>query len=72
MKITVKEEDIQSGNEPISNAIRREYEKDAFIDKKFIVFKGQEAFPKRMPKVAENFTYKFYVGEEVKPFEFSI
>jgi hypothetical protein len=72
MKINVTKEDIQSGNNPIKNAIYRQHGLEAIVDRKYIQFVGNERFPRRLPLSAEDFQYKLATGQKVDPFEFEI
>jgi hypothetical protein len=71
MKINVTKEDIQTSN-PIASAVRRQHGLEVIVDRKYIVFNGNEQFPRRLPLSAEDFQYKIHVGKVVQPFEFEI
>lgn len=70
--IKVENEDIQSGDRPIENAVRRQHGLDCTVDARFIQFRDNPASPRRLPAIAEDFMYKLHVGEKVYPIEFEI
>lgn len=71
MKITVTKKDIEKGGSPIYNSVKREYNKECIVDKKFIVFEGGTA--RRLPVSAEAFQYAVFTGvADLEPFEFEI
>lgn len=72
MKINVTKEDIKTSRDPIGQAVRRQHGLEAHTDKGFIVFTGNEKFPRRLPLSAQQFNYQLHVGETVEPFEFEI
>lgn len=71
MKINVTKEDIQTKN-PIENAVRRQHGLECIVDRKYIQFKSNERFPRRLPLSAEDLMYKLYIGEVIEPLEFEV
>lgn len=71
MKIKVTKEDLGTNN-PIANAVRRQHGVEVIVDRKYIVFRANERFPRRLPLSAEDFQYKLHVGQTVEPFEFEL
>lgn len=71
MIIKVEKEDIGT-NDPIENAVRRQYGIECVVDRKYIQFKDNPEFPKRLPLSAQEFVYRYYIGQEVEPFEFEV
>jgi hypothetical protein len=72
MKVNVTIQDIQVSRDPISHAIFRQHGKEAKTDRKYIIFCGNERFPRRLPLSAEDFNYRLHIGEAVEPFEFEL
>jgi hypothetical protein len=72
MRVKVTQEDIKTGLKPIENAVRRQHGMEVVVDRKYIIFKGNERFPRRLPLSAEDFMYKVHTGQLVEPFEFEI
>ncbi len=71
MIIKIEKEDIQT-KDPIKNAVRRQHGLECIVDRKYIQFRGNERFPRRLPLSAENFMYALHIGEELEPFDFEI
>lgn len=72
MKINVTKEDIGANKDPISQAVLRQYGLEVYTDRKYIVFKENERFPRRLSLAAEDFNYRLAAGEKVEPFEFEL
>lgn len=72
MKIEVTQTDIESGADPIKNAVERQTNLKVIVDSRFMVVKGNEKFPRRLPLSAEVFQLDMALGRVVKPFSFEI